>query len=125
MTDLNPINVTTNAVTGTTAKKAENVAKEAVKEAAQMTEMPSVSLGRDLVTKPIFIKAGEDYAGKVFDVQALGSAPIEVEEVTAENVGKYRKHIDIWYQGGAEKNMIRFQLNISNIEMALMLWFIH
>jgi len=102
MTDLNPINVTTNAVTGTTAKKEVAVAKEAAKEVAQMTEMPSASLGRDLVTKPIFIKAGEDYAGKVFDVQALGSAPIEVEEVTAENVGKYRKCIDIWYQGGAE-----------------------
>ena len=36
MTDLNPINVTTNAVTGTTAKKAENVAKKA----SYMTPVP-------------------------------------------------------------------------------------
>lgn len=102
MTDLNPINVTTNALAGTAAKKEGGAAKEVARDVAQMTELPSSSLGRDLVTKPTFIKAGEDYAGKVFDVQALGSSPIEVEEVTAENVGKYRKCIDIWYQGGAE-----------------------
>lgn len=102
MSDLNPINVSKNAASGTTAKKADVVTKEIVKDVAQITELPSASLGRDLVSKPLFIKAGEDYAGKVFDVQALGSAPIEVEEVTAENIGKYRKCIDIWYQGGAE-----------------------
>ncbi len=78
------------------------MAQEVVKETAQMNKISSASLDRDLVKEPFFIKAGEDYAGKVFDVQALGSAPIEVEEVTAENVDKYRKCIDIWYQGGAE-----------------------
>lgn len=102
MTDLNPINVKPNAVTGTTAKKSEVAAKEIATEAAQITEMPSASLGRDLVSKPILLKANEPYLGKTFDVQALGNSPITVEAVTAENVGELSKSIDIWYQGGAE-----------------------
>ena len=102
MTDLKPINVNPSPITGDPTKKMDPVAKSTAENATQITELPSESYGRDLVKEPMFIKAGEDYAGKVFDVQALGTAPIEVEEVTAENVDKYRKYIDIWYQGGAE-----------------------
>ena len=68
----------------------------------QITELPNVSLGRDLVSQPILLKANEPYLGKSFDVQALGNSPIKVQEVTAENIGELSKSIDIWYQGGAE-----------------------
>ena len=101
MTDLKPINVTANAV-GTTVKKESAAVKKAATEVAQMTELPSASLGRDLVSKPILLKANEPYLGKTFDVQALGNSPITVEAVTKENVGELSKSIDIWYQGGAE-----------------------
>ena len=36
-------------------------------------------------------------------MQAIGNSPITVVEVTPENVEKFSKYIDIWYQGGAEK----------------------
>ena len=87
-----------------------NITKKAVKESLpvadttrpQISELPSVSLGRDLICKPIELKANEPYLGKTFDVQALGTSPIKVEEVTAQNIDELSKSIDIWYQGGAE-----------------------
>ena len=80
-----------------------NTAKKAVSEATkladsarpQITELPNVSLGRDLVSQPILLKANEPYLGKSFDVQALGNSPIKVQEVTAENIGELSKSIDI------------------------------
>lgn len=101
MTEINPINV--EKINNVELKKAGTTeAKTTAQSLPQMSEMPSVSLGRDLVTKPTVLKAGEVYNGKTFDVQALGSSPITVEEVTAHNVGKYSKCIDIWYQEGEE-----------------------
>lgn len=86
-----------------TAKKTISEATKLADSARpQITELPNVSLGRDLVSQPIVLKANEPYLGKSFDVQALGSSPIKVQEVTAENVGELSKSIDIWYQGGAE-----------------------
>ncbi len=86
-----------------TSKKAVNeTAQLADNTRPQMTELPRVSLGRDLISKPIELKANEPYLGKSFDVQALGTSPIKVEEVTAQNIDKLSKSIDIWYQGGAE-----------------------
>ena len=100
MTEINPINV--EKINNVELKKAGTTeAKTTAQSLPQMSEMPSVSLGRDLVTKPTVLKAGEVYTGKTFDVQALGSSPITVE-VTAHNVGKYSKCIDIWYQEGEE-----------------------
>lgn len=85
-----------------TTKKATEAAKVVDSAKPQMTELPNVSLGRDLISKPIILKANEPYLGKSFDVQALGTSPIKVQEVTAENIGELSKSIDIWYQGGAE-----------------------
>lgn len=103
MTNLNVIKMAAGTVINPSIKNGTAIEQKETAQLPQMTELPSASLGRDLVTTPIFIKAGEDYNGKVFDVQALGSAPIEVEEVTEGNVGKYSKYIDIWYQGDAQK----------------------
>lgn len=101
MTEINPINV--EKINNVELKKAGTTeAKTTAQSLPQMSEIPSASLGRDLVTKPTVLKAGEVYNGKTFDVQALGSNPITVEEVTADNVGKYSKCIDIWYQEGEE-----------------------
>ena len=101
MTEINPINV--EKINNVELKKAGTTeAKTTAQSLPQMSEIPSASLGRDLVTKPTVLKAGEVYNGKTFDVQALGSSPITVEEVTAHNVGKYSKCIDIWYQEGEE-----------------------
>lgn len=79
-----------------------NAADKNEPKMAEMKEMPKVSFGRDLVNKPIVLKAGEPYNGKSFDVQSLGSGAIKVMEVTPENVEELSKSIDIWYQGGAE-----------------------
>ena len=101
MTEINPIK--TGAVNNVELKKSTtSEVKTATQNLPQMTEMPRISMGRDLVTQPAVLKAGEVYTGKTFDVQALGNSPITVEEVTADNVGKYSKCIDIWYQGGEE-----------------------
>ena len=79
-----------------TAKKTISEATKLADSARpQITELPNVSLGRDLVSQPIVLKANEPYLGKSFDVQALGSSPIKVQEVTAENVGELSKSIDI------------------------------
>lgn len=83
-------------------KSAPEAAKQADTERPQIKEMPNVSFGRDLVSKPIVLEANQPYDGKCFDVQALGSSPIKVQEVTAENIEELSKSIDIWYQGGAE-----------------------
>ncbi len=68
----------------------------------QTTKLSNISFGKDLVSKPITLKANEPYLGKSFNVQALGNNPIKIEEVTEENVEELSKSIDIWYQGGAE-----------------------
>lgn len=93
----------TNNVTQIAAQATQPTQKAA--EAAtrtQITQVPDTGLGRDLISKPVLLKANEPYLGKTFDVQALGSSPITVEAVTAENVDELGKSIDIWYQGGAE-----------------------
>lgn len=102
MTEINSLNSGTINNNLELKKTAAADVKTTVQNLPQMTEMPSVSLGKDLIAKPTVLKAGETYNGKTFDVQALGSSPITVEEVTADNVGKYSKCIDIWYQGGEE-----------------------
>lgn len=103
MTDLKQINLGTNSVANVEAIKASKVvAEKAAAQLPQMQEIPNSSLGRDLVTKPITLNAGEAYLGKTFDVQALGNNPIKLMEVTPENVKELSKNIDIWYQGGAE-----------------------
>ena len=63
----------------------------------EITELSNVSLGRDLISQPIVLKAYEPYLGKSFDVQVLGSNPIKIQEVTAENISELSKSIDIWY----------------------------
>ena len=71
----------------------------------QMSELSNISFGRDLVSQPIVLKAKQPYSGRSFDVQALGSSPIIVEEVTAENIEELSKSIDIWYLGTAADAM--------------------
>lgn len=103
MTELKPINLATNGVTNVGKQKSvETVAEKAAQTLPQMTDVPSASLGRDLVTTPTVLKAGEAYTGRSFDVQALGNSPIKLMEVTPENVKELGKNIDIWYTGGAE-----------------------
>ena len=86
---------------GINSAKADQIEAQA-NERPQMTEMPRVSFGRDLISTPVILKAGDSYTGKSFDVQALGNNPIKITEVTPENVDELSKSIDIWYQGGAE-----------------------
>lgn len=71
MTDLNPINVTTNAVAETTAKKPVPT-QEAAKETKQIIEMPKVSLGRDLVKPVSTIKAGDEILKTAYDAETKG-----------------------------------------------------
>ena len=83
MTELNPIKVGTSAVAETVVPKAEAAAKAAVKEAAQMTEMPSVSLGRDLVRPASIIRAGDEILKTAFDAETKpGKATFTLAEGT-------------------------------------------
>ncbi|MCR5266282.1 MAG: hypothetical protein K6E29_06785, partial [Cyanobacteria bacterium RUI128] len=59
-------------------------------------------LGQDLVKEVKFLKAGEAYTGKAFDVQAIGNNKTPLDLVTKENIAEYSKYPDIWYQGGKE-----------------------
>ena len=69
--------------------KAKNLNSESIKSAdtqrPQMTDLPNISFGKSLVSQPIVLKANEPYTGKSFDVQAIGTSPIMVQEVTEEN----------------------------------------
>ena len=98
MNSINP-NTKVNATINQTKSESVEAQKE---ERQQITEMPRVSFGRDLIQTPTVLKAGDSYTGKSFDVQALGNNPIKITEVTPENVDELSKSIDIWYQGGAE-----------------------
>ena len=59
-------------------------------------------LGRDLVNQVKFLKAGEAFDGKSYDVQAVGNGKTPLDLVTKENIAEYSKYPDIWYQGGKE-----------------------
>lgn len=73
MTDLNAINVATNAVAGTSAKKEAVVAQKAAAQAQQITELPSASLGRDLVVRPVTtVKAGDEILKTAFEAETKG-----------------------------------------------------
>ena len=88
----------------TSRPKAEAQATKSIMASVpQMTQLSNVSFGRDIVKTSPVLKAGEEYKGKSFDVQALGSNPITIIEVTPDNIDKLSKCIDIWYQGGSEK----------------------
>ena len=68
----------------------------------EMVKNPLVTIDSK-VKEPVVLKAGDNYDGKSFDVQALGNNPIKITEITPENVQQLSKSIDIWYQGGKEK----------------------
>lgn len=59
-------------------------------------------LGRDLVNQVKFLKAGESFEGKSYDVQAVGNGKTPLDLVTEDNIAEYSKYPDIWYQGGKE-----------------------
>jgi hypothetical protein len=69
---------------------------------AKGTEFSPAFMGRDLVNQVKFLKAGEAFEGKSYDVQAVGNGKTPLDLVTKENVAEYSKYPDIWYQGGKE-----------------------
>lgn len=72
MTDLKPMNIATNSVAGTTISKEAQSAEKAVAQVAQITELPSASLGRDLVKPVSTIKAGDEILKTAFDAETKG-----------------------------------------------------
>lgn len=68
----------------------------------KMMAMSPVFMGKDLVRKIVFLKAGEDFNGKAYDVQAVGNGKTPLDLVTKDNIAEYSKYPDIWYQGGKE-----------------------
>ena len=73
MTDLNLINVATAQVNGVNAKKeTAKAVQNAAAQRPQMTEIPSASLGRDLVKPVSIIKAGDEILKTAFDAETKG-----------------------------------------------------
>ena len=100
MTVANFSNVHSVNRTGVNSKEKMNVTSPV--QAGRSAGISPAFLGRDLVNQVKFLKAGEVFEGKSYDVQAVGNGKTPLDLVTEDNIAEYSKYPDIWYQGGKE-----------------------